>query len=423
LSRDIASATRDTEGGTSDLISVLRDRAPRLALAFAAGQAAWPGVNWLRGKVREQRTYTVKVAGNDGIYDELHEWVLGLLPPREQRALVAWSVKRPPMFDSQEVSGLPGRPTALRLRYDGSRQQAVTVAGHRIMVLVTDGTPQAEAGGHWRPPEIVFTASTLAGRRALLGEIEQVLRQSQRTARKPSIRMLDQWGDWERLDDLPPRELDSVILPAGQAERLAADVARFLDSEALYARRCIPWHRGHLYEGPPGTGKTSVARAIASRFGMDVWWLPLADVKRDGDLLRVVGRISPRSMLLLEDVDVFHAVTNRDDDGALTLSGLLNTLDGLVTPHGLLTVLTTNTPEVIDPAVIRPGRVDLVEHFGLADADQAARLISRFYGVPVDAGGLPSGISPSEVVEVCKQHDDPAAAVADLLRAAGTFAA
>jgi hypothetical protein len=403
----------------SDLIAVLRDRAPRLAVAFAAGQAARPVIGWARGKYRERTTYTVKVPGDDGIYDDLHEWVLGLLPPREQRALVAWSSKR---LAEIAVPGEPEPPPALRLRYDGAREQSITVAGHRVRVVVTDGT-RSDDDGRWKPPEIMFTASSPAGRAALLAEVAGVLRRSQRAARRPSFRMLGKWGDWERLDDLPQRGPESVILPDGQMERLVADVGRFLAAEGDYARRCIPWHRGHLYEGPPGTGKTSVARAIASHFGMDVWYLPLADVKKDGDLLRMASRIAPRSMLLLEDVDVFHATTARDDSGEqVTLSGLLNTLDGIATPHGLLTVLTTNTPGVLDEAVIRPGRVDLVEHFGLAGGEQAARLVARYYGEVIAVGEpLPhgaaaiSGVAPAEVIEVCKRHDTSEAALGEIV--------
>jgi mitochondrial chaperone BCS1 len=411
VSQEIA-APAPARGAASDLITTLRERAPRLALAFAAGQAAWPAAQYVRSRARERATYTVKVPGDDGIYDDLHEWVLGLLSPGERRALVAWSSRRGALSEADSGSGRR-QPPSLRLRYDGTREQVIRVAGHQIKVAVSDNGPEDD-DRRWKPPEIMFTARSATARDALVAEIAGVLRRTQESARKPSFRMLDKWGSWERLDDLPPRGLDSVVLPAGQIERLTADVERFLASEQDYLRRCVPWHRGHLYEGPPGTGKTSVARAIASHFGMDVWYLPLADVKKDGDLLRLVTRVTPRSMLLLEDVDVFHAATERDDDADVTLSGLLNALDGIATPHGLLTVLTTNTPEVLDDAVSRAGRVDLVEHFSLADASQVAALVASWYGRPaVNSDGV-AGMSPAEVIEACKRHDRPAAALAEL---------
>lgn len=414
LSPEIASAPE--RRGASDLIGVLRDRAPRAAMALAAGQVAWPAVSWARGWVRDRLTYTVKVNGSDELYDPLHEWVLTLLPATRQRALVAWSSRHGDYPVAESGHPAPA-PAALRLRYDGSRQQDIRVAGHKISVCVTDGSG-GEEGRRWTPPEITFTASSPAGRDALLEHIAGVLRASHAATRKPSFRMLDQWGDWVRLDDLPARDLDSVILPDGQMEQLRDDIARWLAAEQDYTRRCIPWHRGHLYAGPPGTGKTSVARALASHFGMDVWYLPLADVEKDGELLRIVGRIGKRSMLLLEDADVFHAATERDDDRKVTLSGLLNTLDGIATPHGLLTVLTTNVLEALDPALIRPGRIDLTEHFTLAGPEQVDRLVAHYYGVPLEGGKALAGefrdIAPAEVIEVCKRHDRPQAAFRDL---------
>jgi hypothetical protein len=313
--------------------------------------------------------------------------------------------------------GQPDAPAALRLRYDGAREQAVTIGAHKIRVVVADG----QGGGEdrpWKPPEIIFTASSQAARDALLTAIGRVLTRARGRERKPVMRMLDKWGDWLQLDDLPPRDLESVILPAGQLARITADVGRWLDAESEYARRCIPWHRAHLYEGPPGTGKTSVARAVASHFGMDVWYLPLGDLKNDAELLRVASRIGPRSMLLLEDADVFHAATLRDDsEGRVTLSGLLNTLDGIATPHGLLTIMTSNRPDMLDDAVIRPGRVDLAEHFGYADAGQVTQLIRRWYERgALTPGMIPeiSGLAPAAVIEACKRHDDPAHAIAEL---------
>jgi hypothetical protein len=380
-------------------------------MAIAAGHAAWPAVTKVKGHVKTLRTFTVRVSSEDDVYDDLHEWVLSLLPPAKQRALVAWSSRSRQVIMSGDVMTEANR---LRLRYDGSREQAVRVGGYRIRVQVAES--EAAHDGRWTPPEIVFTASSPPGRDALLAEIARILEQATRVRKRPTFRILDKWGDWSRLDDLPARPLESVILPPGQLDRITADIRRFLGSEEAYLHRGIPWHRGHLYEGEPGTGKSSTALAVAGHFGMDIWYLPLADVNKDSDLIRTVTYVSPRSMLLLEDADVFQAATQRKEgkkDRTVTLSGLLNSLDGIATPHGLLTVLTTNRLKALDEAVIREGRADLRENFALAGEDQVRRLIGHWYGEPWE-GPVTWGMSPAAVNEACKRQDTPGAAAADL---------
>lgn len=69
-----------------------------------------------------------------------------------------------------------------------------------------------------------------------------------------------------------------------------------------------------------------------------------------------------------------------DESPGVTMDGLLNALDGMLTPHGLITCMTTNHAEVLDPALVRPGRVDLAMEFGYLDADQLRRLLKAFMG-------------------------------------------
>jgi hypothetical protein len=417
---------RTIAGALTDLVSALSRRSPLLGATVAAGKAIWPVATALRNRQRESSTFTVKVLSTDLLWGEVHTWLLTLLPPEKYRSLIVLSEQvSSRMSHPFHDDGRPRveKPPELRARYDGSREQVIIVGSHRVKVRVItyEGAGNSKAA---QPSEVEFTASNLAARDALFTELRRLLEESVKR-RIPSFRMLNKWDEWEKIDDLPARSPASVILPPGQLENLTADLSRFLAAEGEYQRRTIPWHRGYLFEGPPGTGKTSVAMALASYFGLDVWYMPLSDVKLDADLIRAVSLVGPRSLLLLEDVDVFHAARERNDTKeGVTLSGLLNALDGVGTPPGLVKVLTTNQPGVLDQALIRPGRVDVTEVFGLSGCDEVARFIARWYDVPVGVflGGAEESlfngaksVALAEVAEACKRHDDATAAVAAVI--------
>lgn len=112
---------------------------------------------------------------------------------------------------------------------------------------------------------------------------------------------------------------------------------------------------------------------------MDLYQLSLADRSmNDRQLTNLMLRVPERSIVLLEDVD--SAVRGREmQQEGVSFSGLLNVLDGVASRPGILMVQSTNHPEVLDPAQVRDGRADMHEHFGEADADQAARMFLHFY--------------------------------------------
>lgn len=191
-------------------------------------------------------------------------------------------------------------------------------------------------------------------------------------------------SSWVRTSGCLARPLESVILPYGVREMLKTDIQVFLKSKDWYTTTGIPYHRGYLLHGLPGSGKSSLVEGMAHHFKRDVYLLHLSGA-RDSDLPSLFSEVRSGSILLLEDVDCVESTAKRGDSkeksekSNVTLSGLLNVLDGLQAPSGVLYFLTTNHREKLDPALIRPGRVDVQVEFGHATAEQAQRLYKVFW--------------------------------------------
>ncbi|CZT16876.1 related to BCS1-mitochondrial protein of the AAA family of ATPases [Ramularia collo-cygni] len=206
----------------------------------------------------------------------------------------------------------------------------------------------------------------------------------------------DRWGmSWKPTSRRPLRALSTVHFDAGLKKRLMDDLRNYLDerTRVLYQSRCMPYRRGYLLEGPPGTGKSSLTAAIAGEFGLDLYELKVSTIGGDGELEGAMREVPPRGIVLLEDVDCVwsrdapsHSSPRSSEDtgnsnggGSVTLSGLLNVLDGVGSQEGRVVIMTTNHLELLDPALIRPGRIDFVVHLGYISKSCAREMFLRMF--------------------------------------------
>jgi len=228
---------------------------------------------------------------------------------------------------------------------------------------------------------IAFARGVVVWRRALLAPIVKPLTYTMRRFRSYPAG----YGDWVDEGVKPGRSLDSVVLPGGMAADIADDVRSFLtpDAKAWYRRHGLPYRRSYLLHGTPGSGKTSIIRAIASTFGLTACFLAVTTSHFNNQLLADALRdLPPAALVVLEDVDALFGAdrTAKAGSAALTFSGLLNALDGLTAAESVLVALTTNARVGdLDPALIRGGRVDRRWAFGPPTAAQLSGLFAAHY--------------------------------------------
>lgn len=204
------------------------------------------------------------------------------------------------------------------------------------------------------------------------------------------------------------RPIESVVLDDGVTDRIVRDVRDFIGNGKWYADRGIPYRRGYLFYGVPGSGKSSFIQALAGELQFNICLLNLSERGLTDDRLNhLLSHAPPRSIILLEDIDA--AFVRRDPNdkqgftSSVTFSGLLNALDGVAAAEERLVFMTTNHVDRLDPALIRPGRADVRQEFGPATANQIRNMFLRFY--PQEEGKVDVAKLAEEFVEKCRGLD------------------
>lgn len=256
---------------------------------------------------------------------------------------------------------------------------------------------------------------------------------------------------WQKQSDLPPRNSCTLVLQGDTMNLLLESSRTFFLSSEEYAAKQQPFRRGVLLHGPPGTGKSTAAQVLATEMDMALCVLQLGALRLDDDALKSLMTSAPvPGFILLEDVDAasaavkarpgvrgspatttgsmsveatiaqYYSSSGGGSGAGLTLSGMLNALDGVDAHVGHQVIMTTNDVKALDPALIRPGRCDLVLELSFADSNQIRQLFALEFpdADPALANSfaacvVPNKFSPAAICAYLKRYKDAELAIAE----------
>lgn len=294
-------------------------------------------------------------------------------------------------------------------RFDSSKNLKTSKGGstfnfwHKSIPIWVKFGKEPNGPDHIGPPIETMSLSTLAPKLGSLKSLVTEIYNNWNNDLKGHYRIFDYCdGKWfaskkEKIKKQPP------ILAKGVLENLNSDLDLWTSREDFYKETDVPYRRAYCFTGPPGTGKSSLAKYIASKQGMDVYFFSSSALDKN-KVTHAFKSVPSNSMIVIEDIDSLYKGRVKQDDKLIDFSKLINSLDGLIAKEKLLIVITTNNKSLIDPALIRRGRIDIVIDLLLATRYQAEGMLKKFFPseeIKLSDEFLEGKLSTAEIQDKC----------------------
>ncbi|KAG2011868.1 mitochondrial chaperone bcs1 [Coprinopsis cinerea AmutBmut pab1-1] len=303
-------------------------------------------------------------------------------------------------IEGEELDPMDALASTRALNYVPSVHTAFTFWYKRRWVRITRGV--RESNNYWNARAEQLWVCIFSMDHRILNQMLLEAKKAHKEAQENNISIYasDSNNQWRYIASRPKRPLTSIVLDPGVKDVILDDARDFMLSKSWYTTRGIPFRRGYLLYGAPGTGKTSIIHSLAGELGLNVYIISLSRSGLDDNALsELIADLPEQCIALMEDIDAaFSQTLNRDADESdgnknnqqnagpapkttsrISLSGLLNALDGVGAQEGRILFATTNKYTSLDPALCRPGRMDVHVEFKLASKYQARELFRRFF--------------------------------------------
>ena len=277
---------------------------------------------------------------------------------------------------------------------------------NKFPIHIAHGREKMENAGNLKNAYIIhFSIRAILGKKRINLLLDQVFDQySQTKVEKVTTDVyVNSYDHWSRIKQLK-KSFANVVLPDEEKKSLLQDLASFREIKSTYQRMDIPYKRGYLFTGAPGNGKTSLSAAMADYLKKNICYLNMKAIGGDDQLQSLFTNLPQDSILIIEDIDT--CFNGRKSNGKITFSSLLNCLDGIFYKEDLITIITTNHVKKLDPALIRPGRVDFQLHIKNPTKQCIEQYLSLYYTKEIYLNHYSNHYSMADIVKFCIQNNE-----------------
>lgn len=356
-------------------------------------------------RLRDRLIFSATIFNNDPLYDDFENWFFSHYKDKYRHVEAVTtdsrnythpiSVEIPRVVRFKQINGL------FLIRYKG------------VVILVFKGREKLEKATEIRNAFVdQYKLQCFYKKNVIKSLLEECVEYNvNRDRGKLRVYSHSEWGEWVLTGVIEPKSINSIILPKSIKQTITDDIMAFKSNKSWYKERSIFYKRGHLYYGEPGNGKTSLSLAIASFMNRDLYYLDLNQISDNSALKRLFASISNTAVLSIEELDgAFKLREPVKKDCKISFSTFLNCIDGAFYKEGVFTIMTTNYIDHVDPAILRPGRIDLKVEIKNPTIYEVNEYLKNFYGK--DAVMLHTynhtNYSMSDIQECCMSHrNDP----------------